>query len=115
MNVETNGHPTVIRTGRGLTIAGTRITLYQILDLLKVGQPQEIVRDRFRLTVKQMQDVIQYIEHNQDEVESEYRDVVEQAEENRRYWEKRNRERFAQINEQAPKPENAEMWHRLQA
>lgn len=27
-----NGQPTIIRTERGLTIAGTRITLYDVMD-----------------------------------------------------------------------------------
>ena len=33
--------PTVVRTERGLSIAGTRITLYQIMDYLKAQQPPE--------------------------------------------------------------------------
>lgn len=31
--------PTVIRTSRGLSIAGTRITLYSIMDYLYAGWP----------------------------------------------------------------------------
>ena len=41
-------HPTVVRTSRGLSIAGTRITLYQIMDYLKANEPPEVIRDDFR-------------------------------------------------------------------
>jgi uncharacterized protein (DUF433 family) len=43
--------PVVQRADRGLTIAGTRITLYQIMDSLKAGYPPEEVRDDFGLTL----------------------------------------------------------------
>ena len=38
-NLQENGQPTVIRTGRGLTVAGTRITLYAIMDFIKEDYP----------------------------------------------------------------------------
>jgi uncharacterized protein (DUF433 family) len=50
--------PTVVRTERGLTIAGTRITLYQIMDYLKAQEPVPVIREHFRLTIKQIEDVL---------------------------------------------------------
>ena len=113
---ETNARQTtVVRTSRGLSIAGTRITLYQIMDYLKADQPPELIRDRFRLTIKQMLEVMKYIETHRDEVEAEYQQVLKKAEANRQYWEDRNQERLAKIATIPPKPEQAEIWSKLQA
>lgn len=107
--------PTVIRNDRGLTISGTRITLYQIMDFLKAGYSPEEVMNSFRLTIRQITDVIRYIEIHRDEVEAEYQHVLALAESNRQYWEERNRERLAQIAKKPPEPNYAELWRKLQA
>ena len=110
-----NYHPTVIRTERGLTIAGTRITLYQIMDYLKAEYSVEEILACFRLTIRQITDVLKYIETHHNEVESEYQQVLALAEANRQYWEERNREQSEQIVRTPPKPEYAELWGKLQA
>jgi len=89
--------PTVVRTDRGLSIAGTRITLYDIMDYLAADWPPDLIRDWFDLTDRQIADVMDYIEKNRAQVEAEYRLILQETEEIRRYWEARNRERFAQI------------------
>src|SRR4051812_34547731 len=104
MQTQANSRPTVVRTGRGLSIAGTRITLYSIMDFVKAEWPPKLIRDWFNLTDQQITDVMTYITEHRDEVEAEYQLVLQQAEEHRRYWEERNRERFAQIAAQPPKP-----------
>jgi DNA-binding transcriptional MerR regulator len=106
--------PSVIRTDRGLSIAGTRITLYQIIDCLKGGMSISEIRDIYRLTIKQISDVMEYIEKHHSEVEVEYQQVIEQAEKNKQYWENRNRERFEEIAKMTPKQEYKEVWERLQ-
>ena len=107
--------PTIVRTERGLTVAGTRITLYSIMDYVKAGHSPEHIRDSFRLTDEQIADVMQYIADHLEEVEAEYQQVLQQAEENRRYWEEQNRERFAQIAALPPKPEYAAIHARIAA
>ena len=107
--------PTVIRTERGLSIAGTRITLYDIMDYLTANWPPGLIRDWFKLTDQQMADVMDYIETHRAEVEAEYQLVLQQAEETRRYWEARNQERLAQIAAMPPKPEQEEIRARLAA
>ena len=87
--------PTVVRTGRGLSIAGTQITLYALLDYLHAEWPPKLIQAWFSLTDTQMEEVLAYIAAHQDEVEREYRQVVRQAEETRRYWDERNRDRLA--------------------
>ena len=114
--VKTNTpQPTVVRTSRGLSIAGTRITLYNVMDYLKAGWPPKLIRDRFNLTDKQIADVMDYIDTHRPEVEAEYQLVLQQAEENRQYWEARNRERFAEIAAMSSKPGQEEIRAKLQA
>src|SRR5919205_480294 len=83
MAASTNGQSTVVRTSRGLSIAGTRITLYALLDYLHADWPPKLVQDWFDLTDKQMDDVLTYLAEHGDEVEREYQQVLQQAEANR--------------------------------
>jgi uncharacterized protein (DUF433 family) len=106
---------TVVRTERGLSIAGTRITLYNIMDYIKAGWPPKLIRDRLNLTDKQITDVMDYIKAHQEQVEAEYQLVLQQAEEIRQYWQDRNRERFAEIAAMPPKPGQEEIQAKLQA
>ncbi len=111
----TNLQPTVIRNSRGLSINGTRITLYSIMDYVKAGWPPRLIQYRLNLTELQITDVMQYIETHRDEVELEYQIVLQKAAENRRYWEERNRERFAKIATMGPPPGKEEIWAKVQA
>jgi len=106
---------TVVRTSRGLTIAGRRLTLYSIMDYLRAGWPPHLIRDEFNLTDKQMNDVMEYITAHRDQVEQEYQAVLQQAEENRRYWETRNRERFERLAQTPPPQDQEQLRAKLQA
>ena len=64
--------PTVVRTSRGLSIAGRRLTFYSIMDYLQEEWPPHLIRDEFNLTDTQMTEVMIYIEAPRDEVEQEY-------------------------------------------
>jgi len=109
-----NSRTTVVRTGRGLSISGTRITLYDVMDYVTAGWPAHLIRDRLQLTDQQITDVMAYIEAHRAEVEREYQAVLQTAEENRRYWQERNQERFARIASSPPKPEHADARAKLQ-
>jgi uncharacterized protein (DUF433 family) len=104
MPLATNPPGTIIRTERGLTIKGTRITLYDVMDYLKAQYPPKFIRDAFNLTDEQIQDVLSYIELYPVEIEAEYQEILKTAAENRRYWEERNRDRFARIAAAPPRP-----------
>ena len=95
--------PTVQRTSRGLSIQGTRVTLYDVMDYLTGDWPPALIQQWLRLSDEQMGDVMQYITAHRDEVEAEYQLVVQQAEEARAYWQERNRERHADIAGLPPK------------
>ena len=107
--------PAITRTERGLTISGTRITLYQIMDYIHAGYPRHLIRHQFYLTDEQFDGAMSYIDIHYEEVESEYQTVLQQAEEIRHYWEERNKERIAYISKLPPKPEYASAWQKLQA
>lgn len=100
-----NGQPTVVRTERGLTISGTRTTLYTVLDYLHADWPPKLIQQWLDLSDQQMADVLDYLTSHHDEVEQEYQQVVQQAESLRRYWDKRLQEHLAQ---QSQKPITAE-------
>jgi len=110
-----NQHPAVVRTGRGLSIAGTRITLYSLMDYVKAGWPPRLIQDVFNLTDEQITDAMDYIATHREEVEAEYQLVLQQAEENRQYWEARNRERLAQIAALSPRSGQEEIRAKLKA
>ncbi len=97
MTSERNYQSAVARTERGLSVSGTRITLYQIMDYLKAGWTPNLIRQWLDMTEKQIADVTEYINIHREEVESEYRTVLQEADESRNYWEAYNKERFERI------------------
>ena len=107
--------PAITRTERGLTISGTRITLYQIMDYIHAGYPRHLIRHQFYLTDEQFDGAMSYIDTHYEEVESEYQIVLQQAEEIQDYWQEKNKERLANISKLPPKPEYASAWQKLQA
>jgi uncharacterized protein (DUF433 family) len=115
MSKMTKHKPTVVRTDRGLSINGTRITLYHVMDYVRAGRSPDEIQDRLRLTDRQIADVMEYIAAHRPEVEAEYEQVLAQAEENRRFWEERNRERLERIASLPPRPELAAFRAKLAA
>ena len=107
--------PVITRTERGLTISGTRITLYQMMDYIHAGYPRHLIRHQFYLTDEQFDGAMSYIDTHYEEVESEYQTVLQQAEEIQDYWQEKNKERIANISKLPPKPEYASAWQKLQA
>ncbi len=107
--------PMVVRNKRGLSINGTRITLYDVMDYLHAGLSPEEIQEWLPLTEQEVAAAVEYIATHRAEVEAEYHQVLAKAEENRRYWEERNRDRLARIADMPPKPEHAAAWAKLQA
>ncbi|AOY79052.1 DUF433 domain-containing protein [Moorena producens JHB] len=107
--------PAIIRTERGLTIAGTRITLYDVMDYLKVQYPQQLISEKLGLNHDQIRSALVYIETHHVEFEAEYQECLQTAKEIRQYWEERNRERFAKIAAMPPKPGQEALRAKLQA
>lgn len=110
-----NEQAIIIRTERGLTIAGTRITIYDVMDYLASGWSPKLIQDWLPLTKEQVDAALSYIEAHPSEVEAEYQTVLHETEEIRKYWEDKNRERLAQIAKMPPKPGQEEIHAKLQA
>jgi len=71
--------------------------LYRIMDYLNAEWHPKLIREWLDLKENQIIDVINYIDDHRNEFESEYRSVLKQSEDNRKYWEECNRERFEAI------------------
>ncbi|MEH2421205.1 MAG: DUF433 domain-containing protein [Nostoc sp.] len=115
MTLASNGQAAIIRTERGLTIAGTRITLYDVMDYVTEQYPPKFIRGLFDLTEEQINAALAYIETNRADVEAEYQMVLKEAEELQQYYEEKNRELIARIAVKPPKPGTEAAWEKLQA
>ena len=115
MTFASNGQSTIVLTERGLTIAGTRITLYDVMDHLAAGWPPKLISNWLPLTEEQLDVALSYIEANRSEVETEYRAVLQETQEIREYWDNKNRDRLAEIAQMPPKPGQEAIHAKLQA
>jgi len=115
MTSEPNSQATIIRTERGLAIAGTRITLYDLMDYVIAQYPPKFIQGLFELTDEQISTALAYIESNRAEVEVEYQKVIRETEALRQYYKEQNRERVSQIAKQPPKPGTEAAWEKLRA
>jgi uncharacterized protein (DUF433 family) len=66
----------IIDRGRGPEIAGTRITVYDVVDYLQEGWRCEQIAGLFRLPPEDIQAALQYIEDHKDEVMTAYRRIL---------------------------------------
>jgi uncharacterized protein (DUF433 family) len=67
----------IINRGRGPEIAGTRITVFDVMDYLKSGWHRDRIAGLFRLSSRDIQAAIDYIEQHPDEVEAGYQRILE--------------------------------------
>ncbi len=66
----------IIDRGRGPEIAGTRITVYDVVDYLQEGWRYDQIAGLFRLPPEDIQVALQYIEDHKDEVMAAYRQIL---------------------------------------
>ncbi len=59
MTLASDQQAVIIRTERGLMIAGTRITLYDVMDYVTAQYPPQFIRGMLNLTDEQVNMVIQ--------------------------------------------------------
>jgi uncharacterized protein (DUF433 family) len=67
---------TIVNRGRGPEIAGTRITVYDVMDYLKHDWPRDRIAALFRLSSRDIQAAIDYIQHHREQVEAEYQGIL---------------------------------------
>lgn len=106
---------TIVRTDRGLTIAGTRLTLYDVMDHLIAGWTPKLILNWLPLTEEQLNASLSYIDANRAEVEAEYQTVLQETQERRNDWENKNRARLAEIAQLPPKAGQEDIHAKLQA
>jgi uncharacterized protein (DUF433 family) len=71
--------PTIIERGRGPEIAGTRITVYDILDYTIENWHPNSIALLFNLSTEQVLAAIRYIEAHKDEVMADYQIILDRC------------------------------------
>lgn len=105
----------VRRRDRGLCVAGTRLSLYLVMDYLKEGWPTHLLHTQLALNEDQIKDAVGYIEANKESFEIEYAEYKRLGEENEKYWRARREEIFKDPARRHFTPEQSIAWARLQA
>jgi uncharacterized protein (DUF433 family) len=105
----------IIRTERGLTIAGTRITLYDVMDYYLAHYPPKFIGSLFYLSEATIQGAIAYIEANRTEMDAEYQQVLQDAESLEKHYRHRQSEIIAQQLVRGPKPGTEALWEKLRS
>jgi uncharacterized protein (DUF433 family) len=67
----------IINRGRGPEIAGTRITVYDVMDYYKHGWHRDQIAVLFRLSSRDIQAAIDYIEAHKEEVLADYQKILD--------------------------------------
>lgn len=78
----------IIETGRGPTIAGTRITVFSVMDSLKSGNSRDLIKQLFNISDEQLDAVLKYIALHQEAIENEYAEIVHRSEQRRATYER---------------------------
>jgi uncharacterized protein (DUF433 family) len=66
----------IIDRGRGPEVAGTRITVYDVLDYHKLGWHRDLIAVTLSLSSRQVEAAIRYIEEHRDEVMTDYEEML---------------------------------------
>src|SRR5882724_3001994 len=65
----------IINRGRGPEIEGTRITVYDVLDYARQGWHRDRIAALFRLSSRDIQAALDYIDQHHDEVTATYQRI----------------------------------------
>ncbi len=67
----------IIDRGRGPEVAGTRITVYDVLDYHKDGWHRDMIAVTLGLSSGQVEAAIRYIDEHRDEVMADYAEMLD--------------------------------------
>lgn len=67
----------IINRGRGPEIEGTRITVYDVFDYARQGWHRDRIAALFRLSSRDIQAALDYIEQHRKEVTDAYQSIIE--------------------------------------
>jgi uncharacterized protein (DUF433 family) len=93
MSAITTTNSLIVETPRGPSIAGTRITVYSVMDYVKANRSKEYILQFLRVTPEQLDAAFEYIEQHREEVERDYERILRRSAELRERYEKIFRER----------------------
>jgi len=115
MNTTTTASPLIVETPRGPSIAGTRITIYSIMDSIKAGwSSEEILQVMPRVTAEQLDAVYEYIEQHREEVERAYERILRRSAEARAESERIMRERTPDLFDLPPEELRRRLLQKLE-
>ena len=69
----------IINRGRGPEVAGTRVTVYRIMDFLREGRSAERIATELHLTEERVCVVLDYIAMHRRTVEAEYEKILQRV------------------------------------
>ncbi|MEP7336563.1 MAG: DUF433 domain-containing protein [Acidobacteriota bacterium] len=93
MNAEATKPSLIVEIPRGPSLVGTRITVYSVMDYIKGGRSRAYIRQIMNMTDEQLDAVYEYVEQNKEQVEKDYARILAESEEERAYYEEKNRHR----------------------
>jgi len=67
----------IINRGRGPEIEGTRITVYDVFDYVSQGWHRDRIAALFRLSSRDIQAALDYIQQHRDEVTAHYQSILD--------------------------------------
>jgi uncharacterized protein (DUF433 family) len=115
MSETTTNNSLVVETPRGPSIAGTRITVYSMMDYIKAQwSKEEILQVTPRITAEQLDAVYEYIEQHRDAVEQEYERILRREAAERAEAEKFMRERTPDLFDIPPEELRRRLIRRLE-
>ncbi len=83
----------IVETPRGPSLAGSRITVYSVMDLIKAGRSKRYIEQMMLLTPEQVNAVFEYVEQHKEEVERDYAEILRRSDQLRLRYEEQNRAR----------------------
>src|SRR5206468_3503277 len=98
--------PLIVETRRGPCIAGTRITVFSVMDYLQGAWSRDVVKQVMGISDEQLDAVLDYITRHKEAVENEYAAIGRRSEARRTHYEKL-------FHERSPVPPHASLEERV--
>ena len=106
----------IVETPRGPSIAGSRITIYSIMDFFKddYWTKERILEVMPRITAEQLDAVYEYVEQHREEVEREYERILQREAVARAESERIMRERTPDLFDISPEELRRRLLQKLE-
>lgn len=105
----------IVETPRGPSLAGTRITVYSVMDLIKANRSRRHIAQFMLLTDEQVDAVFDYVEQHREEVEAAYERILQREAIARAESEKVLRERMPHLYDMSPEELREYLVQKLKA